>query len=123
MKKTTWVIIGLSVCVVVLSIALIVVITHKKTEPIISTELYDFPHRSFAPKPWLQTFSISSDYAKTKIYFFGKYTVPYITPEHDKEVDFLGEKVPGILYKVYSVYPPYQIHMVKRPYQTKEEKK
>jgi hypothetical protein len=129
MKKTTWVIIGLSVLVVALSIALVIVITHKKTEPITSTEA-DFSYEPsniinvmVAPKPWLRAFSISSDYTKSKIYFFGKYTVPYITPEPEKEVDFLGELVPGVLYKMESSYPPYKIYMAKKPYQTQEEKK
>ena len=113
MKKTTWVIISLSVCVVALSIALVVVITQKKTETTISTELYDFTFMKLAPKPWQtsSSFSIWSDYTKTKSYYFN---APYRTPELDREVDFLGEKVPGI---------PHKVYMLKRPYQTKEEKK
>ena len=130
MKKTTWVIIGLSVCVVALSIALVVVLTQKKTETTILTEPDLLPYEpnnvinvEVVPKPWLRAFSISSDYTKIKSYYYGYYDVPIKTPRLDKEVDFLGEKVPGVLYKVESVYPPYQIYMVKKPYQTKEKKK
>jgi hypothetical protein len=128
MKKTTWVIIGLSICVVALSIALVLVITHKKTESIISTEA-DFSYEPsniinvmVDPKPWLQTFSMASDYTKTKTYYYGyygSYSELYSTSELDKKGDFLGERVPGIPYKVYTVKRPYQ----KRWHETKEEKK
>ena len=49
MKKTTWVIIGLSICVVVLSTALGVVLLQKKTETIIVRE--PDPYTS-SIKPW-----------------------------------------------------------------------
>ena len=116
MKKTTWAIIGLSICVVALSIALVIVITQKKTETIVTTEPDHFRTIKAFTEPWQPSrpFSIASDYTKTKIYYYGKYTVPYRTPGLDREVDFLGEKVPGI---------PYKVYMLKRPYQTKKEKK
>ena len=109
MKKTTWAIIGLSFCVVALSIALVVVITQKKTEPIIAAEPWQ-PSRSF---------SIRSDYTKTKSYYYGYYDMLHSTTELDKKVDFLGERVSVIPYRVYMLKRPYQ----KRWYETKEEKK
>ena len=121
MKKTSWAIIGLSVCVVVLSIALAVVITQKKTETTISTELYDFSPMKFTPKPWLpsSSFSIRSDYTKTKSYYYGYYGASgmlYSIPESelDKRGDFLGKSIPGLQGKVL---------FVNKPYQTKEKKK
>jgi hypothetical protein len=121
MKKTTWVIIGLSVCVVALSIALVVVITQKKRETIIATEPDLFVYEpdnvinvEVVSKPWLRTFSIASDYTKTKSYYYGYYDVPIKTPGLDREVDFLGEKIPGM---------PHKVYLLKRWYETKEEKK
>ena len=121
MKKTTWVIIGLSVLVVALSIALVIVITQKKTETIVTTELYDFPHRSFAPKSWQpsSSFSLRLDYTKTKSYYYGYYGTDgkvYTIPESelDNRGDFLGTSLPNLQGK---------ISIVKRPDQTKEKKK
>ena len=123
MKKTTWAIIGLSVCVVALSIALVVVITQKKTETIIATEPDHFMYEArnimrvmYPPRPWQpsSSFSIRSDYTKTKWYYYGYYGMPSRTPELEKKVDFFGERVPGI---------PHKVYMLKKPYQTKKEKK
>ena len=84
MKKTTWAIIGLSVCVVALSIALVIVITQKKTETAFSTDLYDFSNMKIIPKPWLSgSFSISSNNAKITSYYN---EVFYKTPGLDKKV-------------------------------------
>lgn len=116
MKKTTWAIISLSVLVVALSIVLVLVIIQKKTETIVTTEPDHFRTIKVFSEPWQPSrpFSIASDYTKTKIYYYGKYTVPYRTPELDKEVDFFGERTLSV---------PYKWYMLKRPYQTKEEKK
>ncbi len=117
MKKTTWVIIGLSVCVVALSIALVVVITQKKIEPAFSTELYDFSHMKIVPKPWLErSFSISRINAKMTGYYNDVF---YRTPGLDEKVDFLAER---------TLLVPYKWYMLKRPIQqrwneTEEEKK
>lgn len=91
MKKTTWVIIGLSVCVVVLAAALGVVLTQKKTEIIIVKEpgltLYKPVDFRIAPPGF--------DYAKRY------YTIaPYTVPEVGTKIDFLGEKSPGFPGKV-----------------------
>ena len=122
MKKTTWVIIGLSVLVVALSIALVLVITQKKTETIIATELYDFSHRSFAPRIWQpsSSFSLRSDYTKTKTfyYYYGTNSKVYSISESelDKRGDFLGTSLQGNPRGM-------GISIAKRPYQTKEKKK
>lgn len=120
MKKTTWVIIGLSFCVVALSIALAVVITMKKTEPAFSTELYDFSNVRFAPKPWLPgySFSIKSNYTKTKSYYYGSNGFLYPRSEFDKRGDFLGKSIPGLQGVIAFTERPIQ----KRRDQTKEEK-
>ena len=116
MKKTTWAIIGLSFCVVALSIALVVVITQKKTEIIIATEPDHFRTIKIFSEPWQQSysFSIGSDYTKTKSYYYGYYGVLHSTPELDRKVDFFGESVPDI---------PHKVYMLKRPYQTKKDRK
>jgi hypothetical protein len=81
MKKTTLAIIGLSVCVVALTIALVVIIIQKKTETIIATDpdlfMYEpnnIMHMMFVPKSWQKNnlFSISSDYTKTKSYYYNE---------------------------------------------------
>ena len=51
MKKTTWVIIGLSVCVVVLATALGIVLTQKQTEIVIVREPDPFTSSSMTIKP------------------------------------------------------------------------
>jgi hypothetical protein len=117
MKKTTWAIIGLSFCVVALSIALVIVITQKKTEPTFSAELYDFSHMKIVPKPWLErSFSISPINAKMTGYYN---EVFYRTPGLDEKVDFLAEREISVPYKVYMLKRSLQ----KRWYATKEEKK
>ena len=57
MKKTTWVIIGLSLCVVVLSTALGIVLLQKKTETIIVREPDAYTSSYSDIKPW--QFSLS----------------------------------------------------------------
>ena len=57
MKKTTWVIIGLSICVVVLSTALGVVLLQKKTETSIVREPDTYTSSYLNIKPW--QFSLS----------------------------------------------------------------
>ena len=52
MKKTTWVIIGLSICVVVLSTVLGVVLLQKKTETIIVREFNPDTSNALFNKPW-----------------------------------------------------------------------
>ena len=119
MKKTTWVIIGLSVCVVALSIALVVVITQTKTTAILTDEPDNIIRVMYAPKLWQpnRPFSIASDYTKTKIYYYGYYGakgVLYSIPESelDKTGDFLGKSLPGI---------PYKVYFTKRPFQKREQ--
>jgi len=107
---------------VALSIALVVVITQKKTETIITIEPDHFRTIKAFSEPWQQgyPFSISSDYTKTKVYYYSAYTASdnFKYPKHfqelDKKVDFLGERVLCI---------PYKAYMQKRPYQTKKDKK
>lgn len=65
MKKTTWVIIGLSLCVVVLSTALGIVLLQNKTETIIVSE--PDPYTS-SIKPW--QFSLSPRIYKR--YYWGE---------------------------------------------------
>ncbi len=91
MKKTTWVIIGLSVCVVVLAAALGVVLTQKKTEIIIIREPEIHLYKPI-------DFRIAQPgFEKTKHYY---YMMPVTVPEFGKKVDFLGEKIPGFPGKV-----------------------
>lgn len=86
MKKTTWVIIGLSVCVVVLATALGVVLTQKRTETIIVREPYISLYKPI-------DFRIApSGFDFVKRYY---YTPPVTVPELGKKVNFLGEKIPG----------------------------
>ena len=58
MKKTTWIIIGLSVCVVVLAAALGVVLSQKKTETIFVREPDPYTSHFMFSKPW-QEFYLS----------------------------------------------------------------
>ena len=97
MKKTTWVIIGLSVCVAVLASALGIVLTQQQTETIMAKEpdLY---------KP--MDFRIAPSFETIQIYYYSSYSVSdyfvpsYTVPEPGKKVDFLGEKIPGFPGKV-----------------------
>jgi len=57
-KKTTWVIIGLSLCVVVLASALGIVLLQKKTETIIIREPDAYTSRYSIIKPW-ENFSLA----------------------------------------------------------------
>ena len=57
MKKTTWIILGLSVCVLVLGAALGVVLSQKKTEIIYVNEPDPYTSSFIYVKPW-QRFSI-----------------------------------------------------------------
>jgi len=59
MKKTTWVIIGLSICVVVLSTALGVVLLQKKTETIIVREPDLYTSSNIFSEPWQKRNSFS----------------------------------------------------------------
>lgn len=91
MKKTTWVIIGLSICVVVLSTVLGVVLLQKKTETIIVSE--SGPYTS-SIKPW--QFSLSP--FRSNIY------APYFNAEayiksHPEKVYIIPGKRKGL--KVY----------------------
>jgi hypothetical protein len=93
MKKTTWVIIGLSVCVVILATALVVVLTQRQAEAIMEIE------------PLLQnrSFSISrTAYTKSAYYapYYADFKYPASFQETGKKVDFLGEKIPGYPGKV-----------------------
>ena len=82
MKKTTWAIIGLSVCVVVLASALGVVLLQKKTETIILSEpdTYTISFRPFK-NPW-QNFYI--DPFKYKDFYNSRIKV-YLGSEHSQK--------------------------------------
>ncbi len=54
MKRTTWVIISLSICVVVLSTALGIVLLQQKTETIIVREANPYTSSVLFSKPWQQ---------------------------------------------------------------------
>ncbi|MFC2167079.1 hypothetical protein ACFLQZ_03860 [Acidobacteriota bacterium] len=58
MKRTTWVIISLSLCVVVLASALGIVLLQKKTETIIIREPNAYTSHYLNIKPW-QNFSLA----------------------------------------------------------------
>ena len=80
MKKTTWVIIGLSVCVVVLAAALVVVLTQRQAETVITKE----------PVILLESrsFNIAGPF-KTKSYYYGSYKENFVYP-----AGFQESKVP-----------------------------
>jgi hypothetical protein len=93
MKKTTWVIIGLSVCVVALAAALVVVLTQPQPDPVKPTETL-LKSRSF---------SLSGP-IYTKSAYFTSYAASFKYPagfeKTGEKVDFLGEKISGYPGKV-----------------------
>ena len=105
MKKTTWVIIGLSVCVAVLATALGVVLIQKETETITVNEPELYKRIEIFSEPLLESrsFRIAGPF-KTQSYYYTPYYVHFAYPEWLKEsgkkVDFLGERIPGLPGKV-----------------------
>lgn len=89
MKKTTWIIIVLSVCVVILATSLGIVLIQQQTETLIVKELDLYKPMDFRISP-------AGFENTTRYYYFASYTVS----ETGKKVDFLGEKIPGFPGKV-----------------------
>ena len=105
MKKTTWVIIGLSVCVVVLATALGIVLMQKEAETITVNEPDFYKRFEIFSEPLLErrSFRIAGPY-QTKSYYYTPYYVKFADPEwlreSEKKVNFLGERIPGFPGKV-----------------------
>ena len=88
MKKTTWVIVCLSICVVVLAAALVIVLTQKQPEPVKPTESL-LSSRSF---------SLSGPIYSKSAYFTSydaQFRYPAGFEKTGEKVDFLNEKIPG----------------------------
>lgn len=97
MKKTTWVIIGLSLCVVVLATALGVVLLQTKTETIIVRESDPYISSVLFSKPW-QKFTLAPrpieainpnglkglDVRYSKVGPAGTYSITYSIKKEDK---------------------------------------
>jgi hypothetical protein len=100
MKKSTWVIIGLSVCVAVLATALGIVLIQKEAETITVNEPDFYKRIEIFSEPLLErrSFRIAGPY-KTKSGYYTPYNVKFAYPEwlreSEKKVDLLGEKIPG----------------------------
>ncbi|MCJ7579213.1 MAG: hypothetical protein MUP98_01615 [Candidatus Aminicenantes bacterium] len=76
MKKTTWAIIGLSICVVVLSTALGIVLLQQKTDTIIVRGPDLLTSSKIFKVPWQETFSLAHRPLK-EIYNNGPYIFYY----------------------------------------------
>lgn len=90
MKKTTWMIMGLSVCVAVLAAALVFVLAQISAEKIIAKE----------PVPLLKSrsFSISGTFKTKSGYLtpcYDSFIYPTKLRDSRKKLDFLVEKMPG----------------------------
>lgn len=105
MKKTTWVIISLSICVVVLATALGIVLMQKEAETITVNEPDFYKRFEIFSEPLLErhSFRIAGPY-QTKSYYYTPYYVKFADPEwlreSEKKVNFLGEKIQGFPGKV-----------------------
>ena len=102
MKKTTWVIIGLSLCVVVLSTALGIVLLQNKAETIIVSA----PDPYISPiKPW--QFSISPRLSFTpRIFRRFHYVGDYVKSEPVQRGAYRIFIVPGVPGKVVGLKSP-----------------
>ncbi len=105
MKKTTWVTIGLSFCVVVLAAVLGIVLMQKEAETITVNEPDFYKRFEIFSEPLLErrSFRIAGPY-KTKSYYYTPYYQKFAYPEWlrkpEKEADFFGERIPGFPGKV-----------------------
>ena len=96
MKKTTWVIIGLSLCVVVLAAVVGILLFQKKTETIIIKEPDPYTSSLNSYRPWY-SFSLAPHKYGNPFNYKNFYLIrTFTTTETERKGALLYQKIPGM---------------------------
>ena len=96
MKRTTWVIIGLSLCIVVLAAMVGILLFQKMTETIIIKEPDPYTSSLNSYRPWY-SFSLAPHNNRNPFNYKNLYLIrTFTTTETEQRGAFLYQKIPGI---------------------------